>query len=68
MPEGDKEGRSGTDDKLRDFLFRERGEDPLGQMTNLKAGMMSIGIGMVAYVSMAEMRQVELSKFLAEWK
>ncbi|MBQ6875116.1 MAG: Gfo/Idh/MocA family oxidoreductase, partial [Lachnospiraceae bacterium] len=46
MPDGDKEGHGGADDKLRDFLFRERGEDPLGQMADLKAGMMSIGIGM----------------------
>ena len=66
MPDGDKKGHGGADDKLRDFLFRERGEDPLGQMADLKAGMMSIGIGMAANVSMAEKRQVALSEFYCD--
>lgn len=66
MPDGDKEGHGGADDKLRDFLFRERGEDPLGQMADLKAGMMSIGIGMAANISMAEKRQVMLSEFYCD--
>ena len=63
IPKVTGEGHGGADGKLRDFLFRERGEDPLGQMADLKAGMMSIGIGMAANVSMAENRRVSLSEF-----
>ena len=63
VPNVSGEGHGGADDRLRDFLFRERGEDPLGQMADLKAGMMSIGIGMAANVSMAENRRVRLDEF-----
>jgi len=66
MPKAGAEGHGGADGKLRDFLFRERGEDPLGQMADLKAGMMSIGIGMAANISMAENRQVRLNEFYGE--
>ena len=63
VPSVSGEGHGGADGRLRDFLFRERGEDPLGQMADLKAGMMSIGIGMAANISMAESRRVRLSEF-----
>ena len=63
MPKEQAGGHGGADDKLRDFLFRERGADPLGQMADVRAGMMSIGIGMAANISMAENRQVQLSEF-----
>lgn len=63
IPKSRAEGHGGADSRLRDFLFRERGEDPLGQMADLRAGMMSIGIGMAANISMAEKRQVALSEF-----
>lgn len=63
IPKANAEGHGGADNRLRDFLFRERGEDPLGQMADLRAGMMSIGIGMAANISMAEKRQVVLSEF-----
>ena len=63
VPKGKTEGHGGADEKLRDCLFRERGEDPLGQMADLHAGLMSIGIGMAANVSMAEKRQVALNEF-----
>lgn len=63
IPKGSAEGHGGADNRLRDFLFRERGDDPLGQMADLRAGMMSIGIGMAANISMAENRQVALSEF-----
>ena len=66
IPEGTAEGHGGADDNLRDFLFRERGADPLGQMADLRAGLMSIGIGMAANVSMAEKRQVLLSEFYGD--
>lgn len=66
IPEGNTEGHGGADENLRDFLFRERGEDPLGQMADLRAGLMSIGIGMAANVSMAEKRQVLLSEFYGD--
>jgi len=66
IPQVTAAGHGGADDNLRDFLFRERGEDPLGRMADLHAGMMSIGIGMAANVSMAEERQVLLSEFYKE--
>ncbi len=57
-------GHGGADDKLRDRLFRDKTlPDPLGQMADVRAGMMSIGIGMAANLSMKESRQVSLDEF-----
>lgn len=63
MPKGTTEGHGGADEKLRNSLFRGNQKDPLGQMADLRAGLMSIGIGMAANISMAENRQVSLDEF-----
>lgn len=63
VPKGNAEGHGGADDRLRDFLFGDGGEDPLGQMADLHAGMMSIGIGIAANLSMKENRRVYLNEF-----
>ena len=62
-------GHGGADDELRDRLFRTPDAfDPLCQMADTRAGMMSIGIGMAANVSMKEGRRVKLSEFYDELK
>lgn len=68
-PHQDTEGaHGGADDNIRDNLFRGCSEDPLHQMADLKAGMMSIGIGMAANISMKEKRRVYLNEFFSEMK
>ena len=42
--------------------------DPLGQMADTYAGLMSIGIGMAANISMKEERRVKLSEFYEDIK
>lgn len=67
IPQKTDAGHGGADDALLDRLFRfEKAPDPLGQMADLRAGMMSIGIGMAATLSMREKRQVALSEFYKE--
>ncbi len=61
-------GHGGADDALLDNLFRGTKDDPLHQMADLRAGMMSIGIGAAANISMAEHRQVSLGEFYDELK
>ncbi len=56
-------GHGGSDEKIRQNLFVGCKSDPLGQMADVKAGMMSIGIGMAANISMKENRRVYLSEF-----
>lgn len=69
IPEKTASGHGGADDQLRDRLFRNpNAPDPLGQMASVRAGMMSIGIGMAANLSMKEKRQVALSEFYKELK
>ena len=63
IPTKNAEGHGGADKRLRDMLFRGITEDPLKQMAGLRAGMMSIGIGMAANVSMLENRRVYLDEF-----
>ena len=64
VPNETSVGHGGADDKLRDRLFRDKTlPDPLGQMADVRAGMMSIGIGMAANLSMKESRQVSLDEF-----
>jgi predicted dehydrogenase len=62
-PQDADEGHGGSDEKIRKNLFIGCEDDPLGQMADTRAGMMSIGIGMAANVSMAENRRVYLSEF-----
>ena len=60
----DGEGHGGADDEIRERLFRNKHlPDPLHQMADTRAGLMSIGIGMAANLSMKENRQVKLSEF-----
>lgn len=68
IPKGTTAGHGGSDKLLRDSIFRGREEDPLGQMADVRAGMMSIGIGMAANLSMKENRRVALSEFYKELK
>ena len=57
----------GSDIELRDRILRYKDlPDPLNQMADIWAGLMAIGIGMAANVSMAEGRQVSLSEFYEE--
>ena len=58
-----KNGHDGADDPMRDRFFREAGEDPLGQMADLRAGMMAVAVGMAANVSMKEKRRVRVDEF-----
>ncbi len=55
-------GHGGADPLLRACLFRGFSEDPLGQVADTRAGIMSLGIGAAANVSMAEDRAVYLSE------
>lgn len=59
-------GHGGADEKIRDNLFIGCKSDPLGQMADVRAGMMSIGIGMAANISMKENRRVYLNEFYDE--
>lgn len=62
--EAKSEGHGGADDNLRDMLYKGITEDPLHQMADLRAGMMSIAIGMASNISMKEKRRVEINEFL----
>ena len=67
IPPKSMAGHGGADSELRDRLFRNPdAPDPLGQMADTRAGMMSIGIGMAANLSMKENRRVNLSEFYDE--
>ena len=68
LPKPEQTGHGGADDRLRDNLFRGYESDELGQMADVESGMMSIGIGMAANVSMAEGRSVNLSEFYGDLK
>ncbi len=52
---------NGSDDIMREMLFRGGYKDPLAQIADIKAAAMSIGIGIAANKSMAEDRAVEIS-------
>lgn len=69
IPESFTGGHGGADDKIRERLFRNPdAPDPLHQMADTRAGLMSIGIGMAANLSMKENRRVYLSEFYDELK
>ena len=64
IPSETVKGHGGADDQIRERLFRNKHlPDPLHQMADTRAGLMSIGIGMAANISMQEGRQVKLSEF-----
>lgn len=66
LPASGSGGHGGADVRLREALFRGMPEDPLQQFADTWAGMMSIGIGMAANVSMKENRRVALKEFYKE--
>ncbi len=69
IPQKTSRGHGGADGELRDRLFRyPDAPDPLGQMASVRAGMMSIGIGMASNISLKEGRRVALSEFYDELK
>ena len=61
-------GHGGADPLMHQGLFRGKEEDPYTQFADTWAGMMSIGIGMAANLSMKENRRVALSEFYKELK
>ena len=56
----------GADGNLEDCLFGGREPELASQMADMRAGMMSIGIGMAANLSMKEGRRVNLSEYYKE--
>ena len=66
IPVGKATGHGGADDNMRDHIFGRPIPDPLGSAADTRAGMMSIGIGMAANISLAERRQVLLSEFYGD--
>lgn len=64
----EKEGtHGGADPEMQNMLFRGHEPEPIGQEADLRAGLMSIGIGMAANISMKEGRQVKLSEFYPDY-
>lgn len=67
IPKVTSEGHGGADAKLCEMLFSDKKlSDPLHQMADTRAGLMSIGIGMAANLSIKEGRQVKMSEFYNE--
>lgn len=60
-------GHGGSDSMLRFALVNGLESDPLGLMADLKAGAMSIGIGIAGNKSMMENRIVSLDEFLPDF-
>ena len=58
------EGHGGGDRRLKDHLFKDASDDPLGHVAGSKAGAMSILVGVAANRSMAEGRFVKLHELL----
>lgn len=56
----------GADVSLRDNLFKNTPTEMPDQSADLRAGLMSIGIGMAANLSMKENRRVNLDEFYKE--
>lgn len=66
LPKDGSGGHGGADENLQDCLFGECVPKMDSQMADTRAGMMSIGIGMAANLSMKEERRVNLSEFYKE--
>ena len=62
MPTFESEGHGGADKRLRDNLFRGFERDELCQMADVRAGLMSIGIGMAANASILNGKQVAIKE------
>lgn len=63
VPEETGGSHGGADDEMQDMLFRGHKPAEIGQEADLRAGLMSIGIGMAANISMKEGRRVRLDEF-----
>ncbi|MBQ8747433.1 MAG: Gfo/Idh/MocA family oxidoreductase [Clostridia bacterium] len=64
QPKVDAANHGGSDTLLRDYLFRGKIREPeLMQGASLRDGLMSIGIGIAANLSMKENRRVSLAEF-----
>ena len=57
-------GHGGGDERLRNMIFREGVEDPLGQMADLKAGIMSSIIGIAANESIETGEPVKMADII----
>ena len=68
VPEDDSSEHGGADGQLRSNLFRGTKTLVPEQSADLRAGLMSIGIGMAANISMAEKRSVRLDEFYKDIK
>lgn len=63
LPKERPDAHGGADENLQNCLFRGDVPKMDSQKADLRAGMMSIGIGMAANLSMKEKRHVHLSEF-----
>ena len=64
IPPDTTSDHGGADDKIRDMLIYGIENDILGQKADLKAGILSAGIGMAANISMAEGRRVAIKEYV----
>ena len=60
-------GHGGADGAMQNKLFRGCESDDLHQLAGVRAGSMSIGVGIAANKSMSEGRSVCLSEFLGDY-
>ena len=63
VPEDNSADHGGADINLRDNLFKGKKTEMPEQSADLRAGMMSIGIGIASNISMKENRRVYLKEF-----
>lgn len=66
FPEHSSEGHAGADDNMRSKIFRDKGDDPLHQLADTRAGAMSIGIGIASNISLKEGRQVSIKEIYGD--
>lgn len=66
VPNVPNSNHGGADVNLRDNLFKGTPTEMPDQSADLRAGLMSIGIGMAANLSMKENRRVNLDEFYKE--
>lgn len=60
------EAHGGGDRRLKDHLFRQVEDDPLGHAADSRAGAMALLVGVAANQSMAERRFVRIEELLSE--
>ena len=68
VPESGDADHGGADIELRDNLFKGTPTEMPDQSADLRAGMMSIGIGMACNLSMKEKRRVYLEEYYKDMK